>query len=227
MPDPQLESLFQNTRFLADLRRAAALSEAQLRRVRDVLLSREKRPDKLYSDEETAALGKDIGIDTDTARRVLALSVVFAGSLQAGSTSSDELKAAVKTALKDQRDLTALYDHLQHLGELGQKIEGYFERRAVVLDGGRTVNEISVVCDLRLRTRDVDGSVLDVASYRPEIQELVPLAIVRISFESADHGEDCVFQLTPSELEQFSRQLLMAKKEVDAAVDRISLRTGQ
>jgi hypothetical protein len=117
--------------------------------------------------------------------------------------------------------LAILLEHVENIGKVTDSILRIRNRRDALERGGRTISDISVACDIRLvwRCELGDEPPSDLAS-ADQIDDLLPVAILNVSFADADDGEDCSFQLSLTEVRSTIRKLQAAERQLSDAMKR-------
>jgi len=226
MGDPQLDRLFRVQAFVADLLSVADLPGSAWEAVREVLA---KADSPLATEQFTAkdirAVATAANLDPQTAFQALRVAATLANYLGTGPAAPEALSERIRAELAERASSSELLKQIPSLSRISDAVRDRQARSALIAEGGRTVGEISVVADLRLRfANDLPKSAEELETYTPEIKELLPVALLRISFSSLDDGEDCTFQLSLPELEALIIQLTTARKQLEASLATVSAR---
>ncbi|MBL8998182.1 MAG: hypothetical protein JNL44_12790 [Gemmatimonadetes bacterium] len=218
-------SLLANQAFKRDLPELAQLSDSTLEAVLALLLEEGdfRHP---AIDARFARISASHGVAQRTVAGVWSLGSILVDSTENAEGELRKLVDGIREiALETESDTTALATFLTNVVASRAVITERRERRSLVAEGGRTVGAVSIVTDLRVRSKSAkDGAIL-AGDYSPRPIELIPLVIVKLSFASPDDGDDCVFQLLPGELDDVVSALQAAKKDVDAASRMVTIRS--
>lgn len=227
MPSPALDRLFQNAQFRRDLPRIVGLPRTVLFGVVEALTDNES-PSGPISGSHVTEIAESNAVSPTAVTDALALSVLLADVFESEQTVPAEFIDRVSSALKPATpDLAIFSDFVTELSARRGEIAAGQQRRELIQAGGSTIDNVAIVTDFRVRTKGINRTRLDPTKYDPEIVELVPVINVKISFARHDDGDDAVFQLTPSQLDDVIRKFQATQVELKKALASVTLKGGK
>jgi hypothetical protein len=202
----------------------AKLPETTLQAITDVFRAQDESSDEPFSESDVSRVATKTGADRSLLQKTFVLAAFIGALIEEEDKEPQEVEARFATVIeRGSGNPKSFAAFLRSLRDTSRFLSVLRDRRLAIMAGGRTINEISVSCDLRLLSRPSPSKTTAEGTAQAQISELIPVVIMRISFGNTDDGEDCTLQLSPNEVKRLIAQLRQAEDLLAAANSQVSI----